>query len=180
MIKHPGHNAERNSNHGGFVPGRQYLAITQEPDVSECVYIHILREHPGKKAKYEIAMFSDFDILSDPLGLLNPWKTDWHDKVIPRYYRNGDEETAIVCLELPTPSQVTECRRIYLCFNKATNDLMYFTSELSAQGTFYLCAWTKQHCHMMLNPGPDISEFDNVAQLFRELAGFDPTAMIAM
>ena len=62
-----------------FVPGRQYLAITQEPDISECVYIHILREYPDKKPEYEIAMFSAFDILSDPLGLLNPWKTDWHD-----------------------------------------------------------------------------------------------------
>ena len=110
---------------------------------------------------------------------LQPYNPNFF-KVFPRYYRNGDEETAIVCLELPMPSQVTECRRIYLCFNKATNDLMYFTSELSAQGTFYLCAWTKQHCHMILNPDPDLSEFDNVAWLFRELAGFDPSAIKAM
>lgn len=93
---------------------------------------------------------------------------------------SGEDKTMIVRLELPRPSQVTECRRIYLCLDEKTRALMYFTSELSAQGDYFLCAWTKQHSHMILNTDPALSEFENVAALFRELAGYEPPAVAAM
>ena len=90
-------------------------------------------------------------------------------------------ETTIVRIELPKPSMVTECRRIYLCRDEATGSLLYFTSELSAQGTYFLCAWTKNHAHLLLRMEPDgRSEFDTVAELFGELAGFEPAVTAAM
>ena len=101
-------------------------------------------------------------------------------KVTPKYFKNGDEEITIVRLELPKPVQITECRRIYLCLNKASKALMYFTSELSMGGTYYLCAWTKQHSHIMLNANPQLDEFDNVAGFFREFAGYEPSVEYAV
>ena len=98
-------------------------------------------------------------------------------KVLRRKYA----ETTIVRIELPKPSMVTECRRIYLCRDEETNALMYFTSELSAQGTYFLCAWTKNHTHLLLRMEPDgRSEFDTVAELFSKLAGYEPQVAAAM
>lgn len=77
LIRYP----DTSAASGDFIPGRQYLAITQEPDVSPCVYLHILLKRPDGKEKYSIGMFSKFDMLSDPLGLLDPWKTNWHENV---------------------------------------------------------------------------------------------------
>lgn len=107
-------------------------------------------------------------------------------KVLRRKYvlekaEGAGENATIVRIELPKPSQVTECRRIYLCRNEATGSLMYFTSELSAQGTYYLCAWTKNHAHLLLSMDPAVpGEFDNVAKLFGELAGYEPQIAEAM
>jgi len=66
---------------GDLIPGKQYLAVTQEPDLSPCVYIHILSGDPDAKAKVSIEQFSRFDLLSDPLRLLNPWETDWKKNI---------------------------------------------------------------------------------------------------
>ncbi|MBP3899891.1 MAG: hypothetical protein J6D53_00300 [Blautia sp.] len=105
-------------------------------------------------------------------------------KILRRNYvlEKGEGENAtIVRIDLPKPSQVTECRRIYLCRNEDTGSLMYFTSELSMQGTYYLCAWTKEHAHLLLRMDPAVpSEFDNVAELFGELAGYEPPVTAAM
>ena len=108
-----------------------------------------------------------------------PYKANFF-KVITRKYVNGDEKTTIVRLDLPKPTQITECRRIYLCRNEETNALMYFTSELSMKGTYYLCAWTKQHSHLLLDMNPAKGEFDNVEELFREFAGYEPSGEMAV
>lgn len=108
-----------------------------------------------------------------------PYKAGFF-KVTPRHFKDGKEETTIVRLELPKPKKITECRRIYLCLNKTSKAMMYFTSELSMGGKYYLCAWTKQHNHLMLGADPQISEFDNIAGLFRELAGYEPSVECAV
>lgn len=95
-------------------------------------------------------------------------------KVLVRDYPVDNGKTVVARLELPKPTQITECRRIYLCRNEATGKCMYFTSELSAQRTYYLCAWTKNHSHLLLCMEPVDSEFDRVAELFGELADYEP------
>ena len=95
-------------------------------------------------------------------------------KVLVREYPAENGKTVIARLDLPKPTRVLECRRIYLCRNDATGDCMYFTSELSMQGTYYLCAWTKQHSHLLISLDPLDNEYDKVAELFVELAGFEP------
>ena len=97
-----------------------------------------------------------------------------HFKVLVRDYPADNGKTVIARLELPRPTEVTECRRIYLCRNDATGECLYFTSELSMQGTYYLCAWTRNHSHLLISIYPVPSEFDRVAELFTELVGFEP------
>lgn len=106
---------------------------------------------------------------------MQPYKANFF-KVLRRNYG----EATIVRLDLPKPVQVTECRRIYLCRNEHTSTLMYFTSELSMEGTYYLCAWTKGHCHLLLDSNHVTGEFDHVAELFKELAGFEPKMTAAV
>ena len=110
---------------------------------------------------------------------VQPYKPSFF-KVIRRSYDADDERITIVRLDLPKPVQITECRRIYLCRNEDSNALMYFTSELSREGTYFLCAWTKQHCHLLLDMEPGSSEFDQVAKLFREFADFKPEMIKAV
>ena len=97
-----------------------------------------------------------------------------HFKVLVRDYPADNGKTTVARLELPKPARITECRRIYLCRNDITGKCLYFTSELSAQGTYYLCAWTKNHNHLLISIDPIPNEFDRVAELFPELADFEP------
>ncbi len=104
---------------------------------------------------------------------IRPYKPK-HFNVLPRRYEAEDGAKMIVRIDLPKPANVLECRRIYLCRSEGTGKLMYFTSELSMEGTNYLCAWTKNHAHMLLRMGSVDNEFDTVAQLFGELADYEP------
>ena len=102
-------------------------------------------------------------------------------KVLRKSFIDEEEHITIVRIDLPRPSQVTECRRIYLCRNETTNTLMYFTSELSAEGTYFLCAWTKNHSYLLLGTDmADQDEFGNIADHFRKLAGYEPPMPEAM
>ncbi len=102
-------------------------------------------------------------------------------KVLRKSFIDGEENITIVRINLPNPSQVTECRRIYLCRNETSNTLMYFTSELSVEGTYFLCAWTKNHSHLLLGTDTaDQDEFGNIADHFRKLAGYEPPMPKAM
>lgn len=110
---------------------------------------------------------------------ITPYKPN-NFKVLVREYPTENGKTVIARLELPKPTKVLECRRIYLCRNDATGDCLYFTSELSMQGTYYLCAWTKQHRHLLISLESLHNEFNKVAELFVELAGYEPPAERAM
>ncbi len=104
---------------------------------------------------------------------IKPYKANFF-KVIRKNYEDESGHITIVRLDLPKPLHFTECRRIYLCRNNNTNDQMYFTSELSLEGAYFLCAWTKRHSHLLLDLKPNVNEYDHVAELFMKLAGSEP------
>ena len=54
--------------------GKQYLAYTHVPDLSAAAYVKIIRNDHIRGEQ-----FADFDILSDPLGVLDFTKTDWKE-----------------------------------------------------------------------------------------------------
>ena len=97
--------------------------------------------------------------------------------VTPHRYNiaNDGSDILVVRLSLPKATEVTECRNIYLCKNNVTGDLMYITSELSAQGTFYLCGWTRKHDHLLFTMDEEPDEFKAAAERFWECAGFEPS-----
>ncbi len=81
----------------------------------------------------------------------------------------------ILRLTLPAPKNILECRYIYLCKNRLNEDVMYFTSELSMDGTYYLCAWTKFHSHLLLSMDPHLDEMKYIAENFSQLSGVEKT-----
>lgn len=97
--------------------------------------------------------------------------------VTPRRYKIGNDgsDVLIVRLSLPKATKVTECRNIYLCKNNKTGDLMYITSELSEPGPYFLCAWTRQHSHLLFTLEEEPDEFRAAAERFWEFARFEPT-----
>jgi len=110
---------------------------------------------------------------------LQPYKPK-HFNVLARSYPSGEGALTVVRIDLPKPTQMLECRRIYLCRDGSTGECMYFTSELSMQGTYFLCAWTKNHAHLLISMDPVPGEYDRVAELFHELVGFEPAQAAAV
>ena len=111
-------------------------------------------------------------------GKLKPYHSSDFAVTSKIYMINGSIKN-ILRLTLPRPQHTTECRYIYLCHKPSTGESMYFTSELTAQGDYYLCAWTKERSYMILNPDQDSNEFDFIAKSFEELVSFDPKPLLA-
>lgn len=97
LVKYAGPGVSKNRR-AYLKTGKQYLSITHVPDLSEAVYIKIIVENPDGMQETMIDWFSDFDHLSDPLGLIDPWKTKWEDneqeqkKLRPDLYPQKDME----------------------------------------------------------------------------------------
>ena len=67
--------------YGRFTPGQQYLALTHLPDLTPAVYVSVILKDADGEEKEAIGHFDDFDVLSDPLGLLDPFQTEWKENV---------------------------------------------------------------------------------------------------
>ncbi|MBR4656662.1 MAG: hypothetical protein IKO68_08885 [Oscillospiraceae bacterium] len=67
--------------YGRFTPGQQYLALTHVPDLTPAVYVSVILKDTDGEEKQAIGHFDDFDVLSDPLGLLDPFQTEWKENV---------------------------------------------------------------------------------------------------
>ena len=67
--------------YGRFTPGQQYLALTHVPDLTPAVYVSVILKGTDGEEKEAVGYFDDFDVLSDPLGLLDPFQTEWKENV---------------------------------------------------------------------------------------------------
>ena len=94
-------------------------------------------------------------------------------KVEPRMYDIHGNTSLIVRVKMPKPVNSPDCRAVYLCQHMRTGRQFYFTSELTAKSTFFLCAWTEEDAHLNLGENDNADEFDRVAALFSELIGED-------
>ena len=94
--------------------------------------------------------------------------------IVPSYYVGGGDVIVILRLDLPDATSMLECRHIYLCESRNNGQLLYFTSELSAEGSFYLCAWTKKHTHLVFSMDLIENETEAVLRYYRQYAGFEP------
>lgn len=87
-----------------------------------------------------------------------------------RMFANGDDdEVVVIRVSMPKPVQTPECRAVYFCSNKKGCETLYFTSELSAEGEYHLCAWTEQREHLNFGKDKTTEDFETVASLYKEL-----------
>lgn len=85
-----------------------------------------------------------------------------------REYINQKCSVFIMRLGMPTPEQSPLCRAVYLCFAGDGCEDAYFTSELTPDGQYFICAWTDDDVHLNYGREP-VEDFDRVAELFWEM-----------
>ena len=85
-----------------------------------------------------------------------------------REYINQNRSVFIMRIGMPEPEQSPLCRAVYVCFAGDGCEDAYFTSELTPDGRYFLCAWGDNDIHM--NYGEETAEsFDRIAELYWEM-----------
>ena len=65
-----------------------------------------------------------------------------------REYINQKCSVFIIRIGMPEPEQSPLCRAVYVCFAGDGCEDAYFTSELTPDGRYFLCAWGDNDVHM--------------------------------
>ena len=114
------------------------------------------------------AVVSLYEEASDDPG----WKCPYHPAdfaVEPRLFQIGEDVVLAIRVSMPRPAEQLECRAVYLCQSKKSRQMLYFTSEMSAQGSHLLCAWTERQIHLNFGENEGVDEFERVLALFKEM-----------
>ena len=82
-----------------------------------------------------------------------------------REYIKQKRSVFIMRIGMPAPEQSPLCRAVYFCFVGDGCEDAYFTSELTPDGQYFICAWTKDDVHLNYGKEP-VEDFDRVAELF--------------
>ncbi len=83
-----------------------------------------------------------------------------------------DKEAAfLIRVQMPTPTEVGDCRFIYLCYGRQAASNMIFMSERNANNHFTLCGWDEdlKHFNFGISPEDAQEESDNIETLFWEM-----------
>ena len=115
--------------------------------------------------RYMACMYNDYVKTEN----IPPFRASFFN-VLRRQYGS----VTIICIELPKATNINDCRRVYLCADEASKNKLYFTSELSDDGTFDLYALTRNNSGFLLDKKSVPSEFDRVSKLFMIYDGFKP------
>lgn len=83
-------------------------------------------------------------------------------------YIDGKNAVFIVRVGMPEPECSPLCRAVYVCFSGGGHEDLYFTSELTPEGQYFLCCWPADGVHLNFGDAPK-DEFAKVAELFWEL-----------
>ena len=100
--------------------------------------------------------------------------SDFGEKSFKETHREffKDKEAAfLIRVQMPTPTEVGDCRFIYLCYGRQGASNMIFTSERNADNHFTLCGWDEDLKHFNFGISPDDAqeESDNIETLFWEM-----------
>lgn len=76
---------------------------------------------------------------------------------------------------MPKPEGAPLCRAVYFVFGEHGSYEQYITSELTAEGNYFLCSWLENGSHLTLGVAPDNckDEMDAVASMFRAMRNND-------
>ncbi len=90
-----------------------------------------------------------------------------------RTYIRDAETCMILRIEMPEPERPLLCRAVYLCYGTRGGYDLYATSELAADGSHCLCAWSEDGYHINFGDAHEDSdkEMDSVVDLFWQLVG---------
>lgn len=82
-----------------------------------------------------------------------------------------DVRYLVLRVGMPEPEERLLCRAVYFVFGEHGSYEQYITSELTAEGNYFLCTWFENGTHLVLDVAPDDSqdEMDAVASLFEEM-----------
>ena len=90
-----------------------------------------------------------------------------------RIYVRDDISILVIRIEMPTPSSALLSRAVYLCYCSKNGEDLYFTSELSSSGEYFLCCRPDggriKHLRCCDAPKDTAKEFDLVADHYWEL-----------
>ena len=88
-----------------------------------------------------------------------------------RTYIQDRDSCLVVRVEMPEPEDVRLCRAVFFVYGDHGSVELYFTSEFTEEGTYFLCAWDEEGAHFNFGDAPcdDSDEMDKVASLFWEM-----------
>lgn len=90
-------------------------------------------------------------------------------EVEPELLQIENDVVLAIRVAMPAADERLDCRAVYLCHNKKDGRMLYFTSELAANGKYFLCAWTRELVHLNFGEEEDTDEFVRAVRLFKEL-----------
>ena len=85
-----------------------------------------------------------------------------------REYINQNRSVFIMRIGMPDPERSPLCRAVYICFGGDGCEDAFFTSELTPDNEYFLCAWAENDVHLNYGKEP-VEDFDRVAELFWEM-----------
>ena len=98
------------------------------------------------------------------------YKEEQFTETHQEFFRDPDA-LLVIRVAMPTPSATLECRAVYLCYSRLGGNNTIFTSELGADGAYYLCNYDSSYRHINLGKAPESAqdETDNVASFYWEM-----------
>lgn len=127
-------------------------------------FINMLTDKGGK-------FFSDVYLLFAPPSNSDAY-TENDFEIIPKKVVSDDLNMYIIIAEMPAPTAMTLCRRMYFCYEEKTKAAKYYTSEFTLDGGFMVCSWNGEAEHENYGRAPtdDPKEFRMTAELFLKYA----------
>ena len=124
--------------------------------------INLLNSTLDKGGKF----FSDIYLIYSPISEIVYTEEDF--KISQKRVMNDDKMLYFVIVDMPEPKIPTFCRRVYFCCEVETGLVRYYTSELTIDGSFFICSWNKHmnHSNYGLAPVDKEQEFRKVGNMF--------------
>lgn len=126
---------------------------------SPVAFINAVTDKGGK-------FFSDLYVLFAPVT--DGSYSEKNFGIIPKKVKSDDLNMYIIIAEMPEPTAMTLCRRVYFCYEEKTKCVKYYTSEFTADGDYMICSWTDDRVHENYGKAPlsDPKEFRYAAEMF--------------
>ena len=74
--------------------------------------------------------------------------------------QSDDKMLDYLIVNMPKPTMMPLCRRIYLCFEEKSGIVRYYTSEKSIDNKYAMCCVTKQGTRLNYGSAPDDGELE--------------------